>query len=140
MEYMKQHPLITAFTQSIEKNELIDSSSAFLSDDESVLTYSVSKFYHLEGSSSFNLVSFFKEFKKNYKDYEIESSDDGLILTKQYGQFELKYELEVYDGALKLEVFTTDSADQSVEVVQDLSKFLLAEFTTFNSLLFKNNH
>lgn len=140
MENMKQHPLITAFAESIENNELIDSSAAFLSDDESMITYSVSKFYQLDESPSFNLVSFFKEFKKTYKDYEIESSDDGLILTKQYGQFELKYELEVYDGSLKLEVFTTDFSDQSVDLVKDLSKFMISEFTTFNSLLFRNNH
>lgn len=137
---MKQHPLVTTFTQSIEKNELIDSFAAFLSDDETMITYSVSKFYQFEETESFNLFSFFKEFKKTYKDYDIESSDDGLILTKQYGQFELKYEIEVYDGSLKLEVFTTNYSDQSVDLVKDLSKFMISEFTTFNSLLFRNNH
>lgn len=132
--------LIKAFNEAVNNNEIIDSSMAGLSDDGEVVTYSVSKFYDLAQSHSFNLVAFMGEFKKKYSSYQMESTDDGFSMTKVVSGIDLSFEVDLYDESLKLEIFTTESSDNTESSVKELANVMLKEFESFNSMLFKNNH
>jgi len=140
MEDMKMNRLIKAFSEIVDNDEVIDSNMAIISEDESMITYSVSKFHDLSQSQSFNLIAFMGEFKKKYSSYQMESTDDGFMMTKVISGFELNYELDLYDESLKLEVFTSRLSNESEDSVKDLAKVMLGEFTSFNAMLYKNNH
>ena len=137
---MNQHPLIKTFCDAVDQGEIIDSSMAEISDDDSAVTYSISKFYNLETSANFNVLDFLAEFKKKYRTYDIEANDDGFVLSKELCGFLLNYELDIFDGSLKLEIYTTGSSDNSPELIKELAGVMLEEFSSFHGLLYKNNN
>lgn len=136
---LKADLLISTFIDSVKNDDRIDSFMSSLSDDESAITYSISRFFQIEDSCQFNLFTFYKKIKEQYFDSIQNIDGNSLSISREIGEYTLFIDIDVFeDNSIMLEMHTVILLTASdTEFIKKISEYMLEEFSEVLTILSK---